>query len=113
MCPDYFVKNFKHFSHIAVLRFGKILERYTLRLGKRDKNSREWEAFPAQGIRVLTPLEAGLDECRQGCLTALMNIVKYLTLAALAGVALSVSACCGNEAPPPTPPATPPPSLSK
>jgi len=45
--------------------------------------------------------------------TALMKIVKYFALVALAAAALGVSACCGEKAPPPSPPPPPTTGLSK
>jgi hypothetical protein len=42
-----------------------------------------------------------------------MNIVKYITLVALAAAALGVSGCAKKETPPPPPPAPPTTGMSK
>jgi hypothetical protein len=50
----------------------------------------------------------GLLSAVKDVYTALMKIVKYFTLVALAAATLGVSACCTSEKAPPPPPPPPP-----
>jgi hypothetical protein len=50
----------------------------------------------------------GLLSAAKDVYTALMKIVKYFTLVALAAATLGVSACCTSEKAPPPPPPPPP-----